>query len=79
MDARPARFAYSWAGQSYLLAVFLYVLMLTGLAKLLGIGVDYYGFRVEHRFHLSNQKRRSWLWDEAKDWLLGLVLGAVAA
>jgi STE24 endopeptidase len=70
-------FAYSWAEQRYLLAVFLYVLMLTVLAKLLGIGVDYYGFRVEHRFHLSNQKLRSWLWDEVKDWLLGLVLGTV--
>jgi STE24 endopeptidase len=69
--------AYLWAGQRYVLAVFLYFLMLTVLAKVLGIGLDYYGFRVEHQFHLSNQKLPSWLWDEAKDWFLGLVLGTV--
>jgi STE24 endopeptidase len=69
--------AYRAAFQNYTLAVFLYVSMLMITGKLLGIGLDYYGFRVEHRFHLSNQSITSWLWDEAKGFLVGLVLGGI--
>ncbi len=72
--------AYSHlAGESYAFALFLYVVMLATLAKALGIGLDYYGFRLEHRFGLSNQKLRGWLWDEIKGWLVGLVLGIIVA
>jgi STE24 endopeptidase len=67
------------AAQNYTLAVFLYVLMLLTIAKLLGLGLDYYGFRVEHRYQLSNQRLRAWLWDEAKTFLVGLVLAAIVA
>ena len=67
------------AAQNYILAVFLYVLMLMTIAKLLGLGLDYYGFRLEHRFQLSNQRLRAWLWDEAKGFLVGLVLAAIVA
>src|SRR5438309_2796351 len=67
------------AAQNYVLAVFLYVLMLMTITKLLGLGLDYYGFRLEHRFQLSNQKLRAWLWDEAKGFLVGLVLAAIVA
>jgi STE24 endopeptidase len=63
--------------QSYSFAVFLYVVMLMLIGKILGIGLDYYGFRLEHRFHLSNQKLRSWVWDEAKGFLVGLVLAVI--
>src|ERR1700758_864407 len=52
--------------QSYTLAVFLYTLMLIIISKALGLGLDYYGFRLEHRYKLSNQKFRAWLWDEVK-------------
>ncbi len=65
------------ARENYVFGLFLYVVLLAVIGKLLGIGLDYYGFRLEHRFHLSNQKMRSWLWDEAKEWLVGLVLGAI--
>ena len=65
--------------ENYTLAVFLYVLMLLGIGKLLGIGLDYYGFRLEHRYNLSNQKLRSWIWDEAKGFLVGLILAGIAA
>ena len=65
------------ARQHYALAVFLYLAMLLLLSKLLGIGLDYYSFRLEHDFHLSNQKLRGWLWDEVKGWLVGLVLATV--
>src|SRR2546423_7586505 len=67
------------AAQNYSLAVFLYVIMLMTITKLLGLGLDYYGFRLEHRFQLSNQRLRGWLWDEAKGFLVGLVLASIVA
>ncbi len=70
-------FAMRAAFQSYTLAVAMYVLALMGLAKLLGLGLDYYGFRLEHRFHLSNQRFRSWIWDEAKGFLVGLIFAVI--
>ncbi|HVO63246.1 MAG TPA: M48 family metallopeptidase [Terriglobales bacterium] len=69
--------AYRASDQSYTLAVFLYVAMLLVLSKLLGAGLDYYSFRLEHRYNLSNQKLGSWLWDEFKGWLVGLVLATI--
>src|SRR6266852_6587890 len=67
------------AAQNYVLAVFLYVLMLMTITKLLGLGLDYYGFRLEHSFQLSNQRLRAWLWDESKGFLVGVVLAAIVA
>src|SRR5215510_10331625 len=69
--------AYRAAFQNYALAVFLYVLMLMLIGKLLGLPLDYYGFRLEHRFHLSNQKLRAWIWDESKGLLVGIVMAAI--
>src|SRR5208282_3993095 len=62
------------ASQNYSFAVFLYVLMLLLISKLLGTPLEYYGFRLEHRYNLSNQRFRSWLWDECKSFLIGLVM-----
>jgi STE24 endopeptidase len=70
-------FAYFAARQNYTLAVFFYVVQLMLLAKALGLGIDYYRFRLEHEYHLSNQKVKSWAWDEFKGWLLGLALATV--
>ncbi len=69
--------AYLGAGQYYFLAVFLYVLMFSVLMKLISAPFDFIGFRLEHQYQLSNQKLGSWLWDEAKSWLVGLVLGTL--
>jgi len=69
--------AYRAASQHYAVAVLFYVFMLLLISKVLGLGLDYYGFRVEHRFHLSNQNLRSWFWDQTKGFLVGLVLGAI--
>src|ERR1700680_1616791 len=69
--------AYGTAYQNYTLAVFFYVLMLMVIGKLLGAGLDYYSFRLEHRYHLSNQSLTAWLLDEAKGFLVGLVLGGI--
>jgi STE24 endopeptidase len=71
--------AYRAAFQNYTLAVFLYVLLLLIAAKLLGLGLDYYGFRLERRFQLSNQRLRSWIWDEIKGFLVGVVFATVVA
>jgi STE24 endopeptidase len=39
--------------------------------------LDYYGFRLERRYKLSTQRFRSWIWDEVKGFLVGLVLGTI--
>jgi STE24 endopeptidase len=69
--------AYTGGHQSYSLAVFLYVGMLVILSKLIALGLDYYGFRLEHRYQLSNQSLRSWIWDEAKGLVVTIALAAV--
>jgi len=71
--------AYSGAFQSYVFAVFLYVLMLILISKALGLAMDYYSFRLEHRYHLSNQKAKAWMWDEVKGFLVTVVLAAALA
>jgi STE24 endopeptidase len=70
-------FALRVSFQTYGLAVFVYVSILLLLGKFLGIGLDYYAYRLERRFDLSNQKLRAWLWDEAKGFLVGWVLGGI--
>jgi STE24 endopeptidase len=70
-------FAYRLGFQNYSLSLFLYVLLLLVISKVLGIGLDYYGFRLERRFKLSNQSLRAWIWDEVKGFLVALVLGAI--
>ena len=69
--------AYRGAGQNYSLAVFFYVLMLVAISKAVSAPLEYYGFRLEHEYHLSNQRFRSWLWDEIKGLVVGLVLATV--
>jgi len=66
-------------GERYALSLFFYVVFLSLISKLLGFALDFYGFRLEHRFNLSNQRLGSWLKDELKGWVLGLVLGAFLA
>src|SRR6202035_798690 len=63
--------------QNYTLAVFLYLFFLLLISKVLGFGLDYYGFQLERRFQLSTQKFRAWIWDEAKSFLVGLGMGAI--
>jgi len=75
--ARLRDLAYLGAFQVYGLAVFFYVFLLTALNKLLGFPLDYYSFRLEHRFQLSNQKLRSWARDQLKGWLVGLAIASV--
>jgi STE24 endopeptidase len=69
--------AYTVTFQHYSLAVFLYVLMLLLVGKVLGLGLDYYSFRLEHRYQLSNLRLRGWIWDEIKGFGVGLVLAGI--
>ena len=69
--------AYKVGFQNYSLSLFVYLVFVLGIGKLLGFGLDYYGFRLERRFKLSNQKPGAWAWDEVKGFLVGLVLGAI--
>jgi len=74
-DLRDISYVGAW--QIYSLAVFFYIGILLVIGKALGFGLDLYGFYLEHRFHLSNQKLGSWLWDQAKGFLVGLVFAGI--
>jgi STE24 endopeptidase len=63
--------------QNYTLALFLYLFFLLLISKVLGLGLDYYGFRLERKFQLSTQRMRSWMWDEVKGFLVGLVMAGI--
>jgi STE24 endopeptidase len=66
-------FALRVTFQNYALALAAYVLILMAITKMFGLGLEYYSFRLEHRFHLSNQRVRAWMVDEAKEFLVGLI------
>jgi STE24 endopeptidase len=66
-------------GENYVVALFVYLLFLTLLSKALGLGIDSYGFRLEHQYHLSNQRWRGWMWDQLKGFFVGLVISAILA
>ena len=69
--------AFSMGFKNYLLSLFMYLVLLLGISKVLNIGLDYYGFRLERRFKLSNQRFGPWLWDETKGFLVSLILGSI--
>jgi STE24 endopeptidase len=69
--------AYRLGFKNYSLSLFMYLLLLLVISKGLGMGLDYYGYTLERRFKLSTQKFRSWIWDETKGFLVGLVMGGI--
>ena len=69
--------SYRMGFQNYSLSLFMYIVLLLGMSKVLVFGLDYYGFRLERRFKLSNQRFSSWLGDEIKGFLVSLVLGSI--
>ena len=75
--ARLRDWSYLVGAQHYFLAIFLYVLMFSLIMKALSAPLDFYGYRVERQYNLSNQKLGAWLWDELKGWLLGLAFGTL--
>ena len=71
--------AYQLGRQYYTVSLILYVILLMLLTKVIGLGLEYYGFRVEHNYHLSNQKLGSWLWDQFKGFLVSVILASIVA
>ena len=69
--------ALHWGSYNYSLSLFFYLVLLLGISKVIGLGLEYYGFRLERRFRLSNQRFAGWAWDEIKGFLVGLVLGSI--
>ena len=49
------------------------------IGKVLGLGLDYYGFRLEHRFQLSNRGCAPGCGTRCKGFLVGLVLAGIVA
>jgi Zn-dependent protease with chaperone function len=71
--------AYRAGFQNYTVALVLYVVMLMMIAQVIGMGLDFYGFRLEHSFHLSNQKLRGWIWDQVKGFLVSVILATIVS
>ena len=71
--------AYRGGLQIYPLAVFLYVVILLWVGKVLGLGLDVYGFRLEHRYRLSNQSWRGWVGDQVKGFIVSALLASMLA
>jgi len=69
--------AYRMGFGGYSLSLFMYLLLLLVISKALSAGLDYYGFQLEREYRLSTQRFRSWLWDEIKSFLVGLVMGSI--
>ena len=69
--------AYRIGFQNYTLSLFVYLVLLLAISKLLGLTLDYFGFRLERRYKLSNQRFGAWAWDEVKGFLVGVVMGPI--
>jgi STE24 endopeptidase len=67
-------FAVRMAGDHHAVALFLYTSILLLLTKVLSLGLDYYRYLIEHRYHLSNQRLRSWTWDQTKGFALTFLI-----
>ncbi len=71
--------SFHMGGEQYSLALFFYVFLLALVSKVAAFGFDLYGYRLEHRFQLSNLKFLSWIFDEIKGFLVGVALGTIVA
>jgi STE24 endopeptidase len=57
-----------------------YVFCLSLMSETIGLPIGFYsGFVLERRYELSNERLGSWLWDQAKAFGIGLLLGGAAA
>jgi len=64
-------------GEDYVVSLLIYVFILAVIAKLLSFGLDYYSYRLEHEYSLSNQKWRGWIWDQFKSFWVGFVISII--
>jgi STE24 endopeptidase len=62
------------------LSVLVYIVLLSVLNELGGVALGFYsGFLLERRYGLSNERLRTWIWDQIKSFALGAALGGGAA
>src|SRR4030066_369683 len=60
------------------LLVFLYIVAFGGIMYLISLPLSYYqGYRLPHRYELSNKKINGWIMDQVKGILVGGVLGMI--
>ena len=73
------RYAFSYTANPYI-ALIIFGLVLGLVSSVLSLPVDYiFGFRLEHKFSLSNQTLKGWIVEKAKSALIGSVIGAPLA
>ncbi len=66
-----------FGSENYALGLLIFVFFLSAIGKLLGLALDYYSFRLEHEYRLSNQRLRGWAWDQLKGFVVGLVIAII--
>jgi len=72
-------FAYGYTSNPYL-ALVIYGLMLGLISSIISFPVDYiFGFRLEHKFGLSNLTFWGWITEKLKGALVGAIIGAPIA
>lgn len=75
LSSRLESIVYGYTSNSYL-ALILFTLVLGLCFQIISFPAEYYfGFKLEHKFDLSNQSLGKWLIENLKSLLLGLVLG----
>lgn len=58
--------------------VMLFTALLSGLTFVVSLPFSYFGgFVIEHRYNLSNQRRRAWFFEQVKGLAVGIILGGV--
>lgn len=73
------RYAFSYTSNPYI-ALIIFGLVLGLISSALSLPVDYiFGFRLEHKFNLSNQTLKGWIIERIKSAVIGSVIGAPIA
>ncbi|MBL8015945.1 MAG: hypothetical protein JNK43_01640, partial [Ignavibacteria bacterium] len=72
-------FAFGYTTNPYL-ALLIYGVVLGGVSAIISFPIDYiFGFRMEHKFGLSNQTFGGWMGERLKGALVGGIIGAPIA
>jgi STE24 endopeptidase len=72
-------FSFRLGFHNYALALLFYIFIISVIGKLLSLTLDYYSYRLDREYHLSNQNFRQWAWDQVKGFLVSLVISALLA
>ncbi|MDD8018523.1 MAG: M48 family metallopeptidase [Bacteroidota bacterium] len=71
---RIERFAFSYTSSPYL-ALIIFTAVLGLINGIISFPLGFYsGYILEHKYHLSNQSLRQWLWESAKGFLVSIPI-----